>query len=226
MWGFDPGLYLPILHFARLNRIPVVAVNVERALISEIASKGLAAVPADDARKSSPPATAAKSYRDRLRQVFQEHGSAQRGEAEFDRFIEAQLFWDRAFAEALAAAARVRTIRSWSRIMGSGHLANGDGVPHQLADLGFPRARCCSPWQRIRPVASCRRASRRPYSRSRRPPRRRRASRPLLGVRLEPASDGVRIADVTAGSVAEKAGLKAGDVLREVASRPVRKAGT
>jgi S1-C subfamily serine protease len=41
-------------------------------------------------------------------------------------------------------------------------------------------------------------------------------------VRLEPGADGVRIADVTTGSVAEKAGLKAGDVLREIASRPVK----
>ena len=78
VWGFDAGMYLPILHFARLNRIPVVAVNVERALVSEVGAKGLAAVPAERREGVSVPAAAPKAYRDRLEQVFNEHGSSRR----------------------------------------------------------------------------------------------------------------------------------------------------
>src|SRR5512134_1371003 len=36
VWGFDPELYLPLFHFARLHRVPMVALNVDRALIAEV----------------------------------------------------------------------------------------------------------------------------------------------------------------------------------------------
>ena len=42
VWGYDRDLYLPLLHFARLHRIPVVALNVERYLVSRV---GRVAVP-------------------------------------------------------------------------------------------------------------------------------------------------------------------------------------
>lgn len=222
VWGFDAGMYLPILHFARLNRIPVVAVNVERALVSEVGAKGLAAVPAERREGVSVPAAAPKAYRDRLEQVFNEHGSAAGNRNAFDRFIEAQLFWDRAFAEALATAAKRPGAPLVVGIMGSGHLADGDGVPHQLADLGFPDSAVLLPVESGTPCRELPAGLAHAVFALAPAPAPKAASKPLLGVRLEPGSDGVRIADVTAGSVAEKAGLRAGDVLREIASRPVK----
>ena len=46
---------------------------------------------------------------------------------------------------------------------------------------------------------------------------------PRLGVRLEESEGGVRIADVTAGSLADKTGLEAGDRLLVVAGVEVKK---
>lgn len=222
VWGFEPAMYLPILHFARLNRIPVVGVNVDRALVSEIGAKGLAAIPAERREGVSPPAAARQTYRERLEQVFQEHGSNGDNRAAFDRFIEAQLFWDRAFAEALANAAKRPGEPLVVGIMGSGHLADGDGVPHQLADLGFPGSAVLLPVQSDTPCRELPAGIAQAVFALAPAPAPKAASKPLLGVRLEPVSDGVRIADVTAGSVAEKAGLRAGDVLREIASLPVK----
>ncbi len=222
VWGFDAGMYLPILHFARLNRIPVVAVNVERALVSEVGAKGLAAVPAERREGVSVPAAAPKAYRDRLEQVFNEHGSAAGNRNAFDRFIEAQLFWDRAFAEALATAAKRPGAPLVVGIMGSGHLADGDGVPHQLADLGFPDSAVLLPVESGTPCRELSAGLAHAVFALAPAPASKAASKLLLGVRLEPGAEGVRIADVTAGSVAEKAGLRAGDVLREIASRPVK----
>jgi uncharacterized iron-regulated protein len=220
VWGFEPNMYLPILHFARLNRIPVVALNVDRALVSEIGSKGLAAVPVERREGVSSPAAAREAYRDRLRQVFQEHGSAAGNQAAFDRFVDAQLFWDRAFAEALAEAAKRPGAPLVVGIMGSGHLAHGDGVPHQLADLGLPGSAVLLPVVSDTPCRDLPPGiARAVFALAPAPGS---ATKPLLGVRLEPGSDGVRIVDVTAGSVADRAGLRAGDVLREVASRPVK----
>jgi len=222
VWGFDPALYLPILHFARLNRVPVIAVNVDRTVVSDIGSQGLAALPADRLEGVGRPAAARPAYRQRLQQVFNDHGTSLVRSRAFDRFLEAQLFWDRAFAEALATAARRPGAPLVVGIMGSGHLVDGDGVPHQLADLGFPGSAVLLPVPADAPCHEIVTGYAHAVFALAPAPTPTTPTRPLLGVRLEPASEGVRIADVTAGSVADKAGLKAGDVFREIASRPVK----
>lgn len=222
VWGFDASMYLPILHFARLNRIPVAAVNVDRAIVSEVGAKGLAAVPEEQREGVGAPAAARRAYRDRLEQVFREHGSSSDGAAAFDRFVQAQLFWDRGFAEGLAAAAKRPGDPLVVGIMGSGHLAHGDGVPHQLADLGFPGSAVLLPVESDTPCHDLPAGLAQAVFALAPAPASKTTAKPLLGVQLEPGADGVRIADVTAGSVADKAGLKAGDVLRQVASRPVK----
>src|SRR5262245_29654498 len=45
--GYDSALYMPLFQFARLNRIPMVALNVERSLVSRVGREGWAAVPPD-----------------------------------------------------------------------------------------------------------------------------------------------------------------------------------
>src|SRR6185503_11780729 len=47
IWNLPPELYLPLFNFARLNRIPILALNVERTLTEEIRRKGWDAVPAE-----------------------------------------------------------------------------------------------------------------------------------------------------------------------------------
>lgn len=222
VWGFDASMYLPILHFARLNRIPLAAVNVDRAIVSEVGAKGLAAVPEEQREGVGAPAAARRAYRDRLEQVFREHGSSSDGAAAFDRFVQAQLFWDRGFAEGLAAAAKRPGDPLVVGIMGSGHLAHGDGVPHQLADLGFPGSAVLLPVESDTPCHDLPAGLAQAVFALAPVPASKTTAKPLLGVQLEPGADGVRIADVTAGSVADKAGLRAGDVLRQVASRPVK----
>ncbi|HSW33010.1 MAG TPA: ChaN family lipoprotein, partial [Steroidobacteraceae bacterium] len=62
VWSFDPALYLPIFHFARMNRIPMVALNVDPALAREIGSAGFDAVPAQRREGVSKPAPALPAY--------------------------------------------------------------------------------------------------------------------------------------------------------------------
>jgi membrane-associated protease RseP (regulator of RpoE activity) len=221
VWGFDPGMYLPILHFARVNRIPLIGVNVDRRLISEIGAKGLASLPTAGREGVSTPAAAKAKYRETLAQVFNDHGPKANDPAALARFIEAQIFWDRAFAEGLAAAAQRPGAPLVVGIMGSGHLS-GEGVPHQLADLGFADSPVLLPVDADTPCSEL--PSGMAQAVFALPPARAEsaAPRPRLGVTLEPAVDGVRVAEVTAGSVAEQAGLKAGDLVRTIASRPVK----
>ena len=68
------------------------------------------------------------------------HGGPAMSPERLGRFIDAQLLWDRAMAEALAAQRTREPARPVVALMGAGHLENREGVPHQLEALGVPHS--------------------------------------------------------------------------------------
>ncbi len=72
-WGFDPELYLPMFHFARLHRVPMVALNVERDFVSRIRDEGFDAIPEAERRGLTEPAAPSEAYMDSLAEVFGQH---------------------------------------------------------------------------------------------------------------------------------------------------------
>ncbi|WP_247894210.1 ChaN family lipoprotein [Azospirillum sp. B510] len=232
VWGFDPQFYLPILQFARLHRLPVVALNVERSLISRTARNGWATIPEAEREGVGTPAPPTEAYRTRLTETLAAHDrsearSAARADTAADvadsaakRFIEAQGVWDRAMAERIAETRRA-TGRSVIGILGEGHVAGRDGVPHQLADLGIADAAVLLPWDADR---DCDELDGRiadavfglgPEREDAEPPR------PKLGVQLDPGPEGITVGAVSAGSVAAAADLRPGDRILIAAGMPV-----
>lgn len=226
VWTFDPQLYLPLFHFARMNRVPMVALNVERELIRQVGEKGFAAVPPEKREGVTRPAPPSAAYLDYLLPVYSEHlhgridVKADRNSADFQRFVQSQQVWDRAMAQRIGAALRKPSEPLVVGIMGTGHIAYGYGVPHQLKDLGITRVASLLPWDRggdcgklsgfadaVFGVAAAAAQA---------------APRPRLGIWLEPDADGVRVRAVDKDSIAEVAGMRAGDVVTEAAGLPVR----
>lgn len=223
VWGFDASRYLPLFHFARMHRVPMIALNVERSLVREVAARGFDAVP--EARREGvgrpePPPAAYVRY---LLEVFGDHDPQKRGagldDPAFRRFVESQTLWDRAMAEAIRDAQRRRPGRQTIAIVGRGHALSG-AMPHQLRALGIADAMTLLPWEQDADCAGLDPAladavfgiaPHRPDAAEER--------RPRLGVALTAAEAGVRIEDVSADSVAAAAGLKAGDVLLAIAGR-------
>lgn len=246
VWGFDSALYLPLFHFARLHRIPMVALNVDRALISEVARKGWAGVPEEARQGISTPAPASEPYRRSLARVhllkhqMREGERGQRPEAmaeavpeedfenamreqAFQHFVEAQLTWDRAMAEVLAREARRSERPLVIGLIGLGHIENGWGVPHQLGSLGIHDTAVLLPWQRQQCGAI--------------PPEvadavflfdeedRGSASQgPRLGVKVASHPDGVQIVAISEGGVADTAGLVTDDIIVSVGGTPMHTA--
>ena len=230
IWNFPPQYYLPLFEFARINRIPMLALNIDRSLTRAISEKGWESVPSTQREGIGRAAAPSPAYREFLRDMHRVH-AAERGQSQgrkagkseptFENFVAAQLAWDRAMAEALA-----KPLRAGSDgrplvigIMGSGHIRFGHGVEHQLHDLGIERVASLLPAslpggcqdlqagladavfvlpERLQLVPE--------------PPR--------LGITLEDDNKGLRIAQVKAGSLAEKSGLQAGDRILEMAGRP------
>lgn len=231
-WRFDPQLYLPLFHFARMNRIPMVALNIEPSLPREIAQKGYDGVPPERREGIGRPAPPTDAYLDWLLPVWAEHerpagkpAKPDRNDPEFRRFVESQQAWDRAMAEALGTAAKRAGAPLVVGIMGTGHIRLGHGVPYQLQALGVASFVSLLPWDRseeckdllpgladavfgldARSSASA-------------------ADRPRLGVTIEPAQDGVRILRVEKGSIAEAAGIRVGDAVSEIAGVAAKTTG-
>jgi uncharacterized iron-regulated protein len=248
VWNYDAALYMPLFQFARLNRLPMIALNVERTLVAQVGQKGWEGVPASEREGLSKPAPASPAYQRELARVFvikkslppdaadgmlsskalnvPEPDEAALAEAqtqpEFKRFVEAQLTWDRAMAEALANAKRKFSNATVVGILGSGHVEEGYGVPHQLKDLGVTELKTLIP---VSIEAACAQVGGSyadavftlPRADEAAPP-----ERPKLGVLLARGDGAPRINNVAGDSVAEIAGLKAGDLVVRAASLPMR----
>jgi len=232
VWNTPPELYIPLFEFARINRVPMVALNVSNTLNKAVRAKGWDQVPEAEREGVGRPAAPTSAYRDYLFDVYRMHAGVHgagsgdktaKSDVAFGRFVESQVTWDRAMAEALAARVQTAGKPLAVGIVGSGHVRYGHGIPHQLRDLGIanvgtlvamPADTECKELQPglanavfalpLQPVDK------------QEPPR--------LGVRLDDADGGVRLSEVVTGSLAEGAGLKAGDRLLEIAGVAVGKA--
>ena len=239
VWSMPAELYLPLFHFARLNRIPMLALNIDAELTRRIADKGWDGVPEGEREGVGRPAAALPAYEDFLFEIHSQHAQMRmhgkdkarpaRGDAAFRNFVESQLAWDRAMAEAMVAgrarhAAADGSLPLVVGIMGNGHVRHGHGVAHQLAALGEPSVGQLMPVEAATPCAEL------PAGLAdavfavpalRQPP----PPPPRLGVGLEDAEGGIRIAELTAGSLAERTGLRRGDLITEAAGAPVKRSG-
>ncbi len=231
VWGFDPQLYLPLFHFARLNRIPMIAINVERTLVRQVGAGGWDSVPEGQREGVTRPAPPAPGYAARLRETFEMHmprgaGTAPAPDAEtrFNRFLEAQLTWDRAMAEALARRARVPSPPLLVGVMGSGHLQFGQGVPDQLRALGVADPYTMVPFDVAAGDACAKPPAMLAHAVFAVPASRAAVAGPRLGVALGAAEGQVRIDKVGTDSLAERSGLRAGDRIQRVAGTAVRSA--
>lgn len=147
-WGFDSALYLPILAFARMAQIPLIALNIDPLLRQRLVNEGWEHVPADERYAIPPPQHASDSYRSRLTEVFNQH-AMDNDAAALERFIQAQLAWDTAMAQRLAEATQGGALAVG--LMGLGHVAYNEGVAYQLNALGVNDTVSLLPW----PMSDC-----------------------------------------------------------------------
>jgi uncharacterized iron-regulated protein len=225
VWKLEPEFYLPLFRFARQYRLPMLALNVEHELVTEVRNAGLDAVPATRREGVGRPAAPSSAYLEALQAIFDAHPALQDSKtsqpSQFARFVEAQTLWDRAMAEGIARFLGSHPDTLVVGILGAGHVRNGFGVPHQLRALGvgsianlltLPSDHDCA---EIVPGLADAVFLIPPQSEG--IP----ALPPRLGVRLAEAKEGVRIETVMPGSLAQRSGLLDGDVIVQMAGSKV-----
>lgn len=230
VWNMPADLYLPLFEFARINRIPMLALNVDRKLNRAITEGGWDAIPAEQREGVGNPAPPPEAYRDFLFQVYQAHeerrgkdaGKARKTDDDFRFFVESQTVWDRAMAEVLARQVGAGGKPLVVGVMGSGHVRYGHGVPHQLRDLGVSKVGTLLPMGAGSDCKDSRAGIADaifalPAQAGDKPPP------PRLGVRLEQKGESVVVTEVTGGSLAERTGIQGGDVLAVMAGSPVKR---
>lgn len=242
VWSTDAGLYLPLFHFARMNRIPMRALNIDTRLRQAVTAKGFDSVPEKDREGITRPAPPVPEYLEFLLPIYQQHDrtghktadkkqKSSLYDADFLRFVVSQQLWDRAMAQEIHAA-----LNSYDKhkkplvvgIMGSGHILRGFGVPHQLKDLGVKKTGSLLPWDTNRPCKSLVEGyadavfGLAPFAAESGAP-----SHQRLGIGFESGkkTGGALVLQVEPKSIAESAGLQAGDVIMEMAGSAIRESG-
>lgn len=144
VWRFDPELYLPLFHFCRQFRLPMLALNCERPLVTRVGKDGWDAIPESERDGLTPAAPASIAHRQHLFAITGGGRGDRRAQGPddpaFDRFVRAQQTWDRAFAVNIFKALEARRAGLVIGIAGRGHMDFGHGTPFQLADLGIADA--------------------------------------------------------------------------------------
>lgn len=138
---FDPALYLPIFEFCRQFRLPMLALNCERSLVTRVGKDGWDAIPEAERDGLTPAKPASAAHREHLFDltggVRPDRAAQSAASPEFDRFVRAQQTWDRAFACNIAHYLATSPDSMVIGIIGRGHLEYFHGTPVQLADLGI-----------------------------------------------------------------------------------------
>lgn len=229
VWGYDPELYMPIFHFARINRVPMIALNVDRSVVRTASKKGVNAMSDEERQGISIPAAASTDYLELLANTFGGHSHGQddskdddiKQNPQFLRFVDAQQLWDRAMAEGIAKAAQTESSPLVIGIMGTGHIVERFGVPHQLEDLGIKSAKVLLPGDHDIPCQEI--TARTADGIFSLPPYEEIAvvEKPKLGVHLMDEDGMVKITKIVDKSIAEISGLQQGDVFISVAGKTV-----
>jgi len=216
-WRFDYRLYRDIINFAKHNHIPLIALNLEKDITSQVFRDGgpssldaedIGLLPVD--RKLDEP-----GYRERIRTAFMMHaGSGQNGD--FSSFLQAQALWDETMAETIAEYLENNPDDRMVVIAGQGHVDRNNAIPPRVGRR-LPVAQtvvlnshgAASESETADFIFFSPPASLSPF--------------PLLGVMLNDTDDekGVLVTELSPKGRAQKAGIKEKDIILAIDGEPV-----
>ncbi|HEY5673404.1 MAG TPA: ChaN family lipoprotein [Malonomonas sp.] len=138
----DWRVYQSLFVYARDNKIPLIALNIERDIVNQVARKGFSSL-SEKQRAKLPLAACNVSpeYRNFIRRTLSDHPHA---DSAFENFCEAQILWDASMANNLADYLLQEPQRTVVVLAGNGHSWK-HGIPEQLARLGDYRSRVLLP---------------------------------------------------------------------------------
>ncbi len=135
-WKYDYELYRPIILFAKEKHIPIIALNVDREITKKVVSEGMDAL--SKKQKSQIPNAINfqnDAYKKQLKMIFGMHHS--KSFKNFDEFYHAQLIWDESMAKSIVDFMKKKPNYSMAVLAGNGHIMFGYGIPSRVKRGGI-----------------------------------------------------------------------------------------
>jgi len=216
MWGYDYRLYRDIINFAKINHLPVIALNIEKETVSKVYKDGglSALTPEEVAKLPEDRDLTLLGYRQRIADAFKMHGPGEEKKNQVNDFFQAQAIWDETMAE---SAARFLTDHLDQRLViiaGQGHTVKGTGIPPRVARrLSVKQSVLMNAEEQMIDPAQA------DYllflTPAELPPM------PMLGVVLEKTDSGIKISKLSPHGKAKDAGIREEDMLLAIDDQPV-----
>jgi uncharacterized iron-regulated protein len=229
VWSLDFALYSDLLHFAREQKIPVVGLNAEKALVRAVSQNEPAEL-SDEERSQLPEMDMSDPYQTAMVEaVFGGHTAGAKHLAGFQRV---QTLWDETMAESV-----VRHLQSFPHdnqrmvvLAGSHHIRYGFGIPRRVfrrlpvsyaligsEEVEFPEHRLGQRMRVQMPAFPMPPYDYVVFTAYEDLP----GDRVKLGVRMEEQDGRVVVLAVVPGSAAERGGVLAGDTILSLDGEPI-----
>ena len=134
-WGFDYRYYRDIINFARINRLPVIALNLDKQIVSKVYKEnGVSALTAQE--KEAIPENRdldVPGYQNRIAGVYKNHRQDPQEPDRFKAFLQSQALWDETMAETIATYLTAHPEERMVVIAGQGHVVKNDAIPPRVA---------------------------------------------------------------------------------------------
>jgi uncharacterized iron-regulated protein len=132
-WGYDYNHYKGIMDFIRDNKIPVVALNINRAFQKKISRNGIEGL-SEEEKKTLPEIDTTDVYHRRyLEKIMKGHGDTDISEA-FERFYLIQCVWEDVMADSISKylSSPEGKEKKLLVFIGGGHVIYHFGVPKRV----------------------------------------------------------------------------------------------
>ena len=203
-WGFDYNLYKPIIDFARKNKIPVVALNIETEILKKVSKNGIESLSEKEREKLPKQMDFSNiKYRNILKKIFNMHKTNK----DFEHFFQSQILWDETMAESIDKFLRKNKEYIMVVIAGNGHLKYGFGIPDRcFRRNGFSYKIILNDEEIDKDIGD--------YILY---PEELKGKQSIkLGVYLQETENGLKVLDVVKNSIAAKLKLKKNDIIVKV----------
>jgi uncharacterized iron-regulated protein len=135
VWKFDFRYFQEIFSFAKTNKIPVIGLNLDRAIVSSVYSTGSTDDLSQEVRDSLPQQRNLdmEGYSRRLLAMHSMHEDGSHGSGKASGFIQAQALWDETMAENIAMYLSTHPGRKMIVLAGTQHTRKDSGIPPRVA---------------------------------------------------------------------------------------------
>ncbi len=134
VWGYDYRMYRDIIEYARKHRLPIVALNLDKKIVSTVFKEGStdSLTPEQLATVAAERDLDVPGYRQRLARARAMHEGAA-GRNSLSGFIQAQAMWDETMAESVVRYLKAHPEKRMVIIAGSGHVYRDSAIPLRVA---------------------------------------------------------------------------------------------